>query len=271
MDLNRTGSIRLNTEVAFEVQATDAHGRPKLDLDLGQYWRGAALNFYDHGRWFNRGIWIFQPPDKVDPEHAPELPQFDQDPYHLKFTLSNRSSSRRFLLAEPVTVKPSDSRLPVLVLGRRSHQRPPAHHLDMEVMWPAVSREEVRWTYLQAMLPPDEPGLSRPVKVTRLDRTPLAQAPDVPGLREWTDNLLQHLVTEGRLAAADLRRHPDGTLVEANHEESGPRPRSRISSAPANTAIRWPVRGAIHGPIPCWTLCAMSKRATANASPAPSP
>src|SRR5207244_1691871 len=33
MDLNRTGRIRLSGEVVFEVEAQDAGGNPKVDLD----------------------------------------------------------------------------------------------------------------------------------------------------------------------------------------------------------------------------------------------
>lgn len=217
VDLNRTGTIHLNTEVAFEVQATDEAGEPKLDLDPEQYWRGAALNYYDRGRWFNRGLHLFRSEESGRKEDPPALPNLGPGQYFLKYKLSNRASSRRLLLSDPVAVEPGDPQLPVVIAGR-PWPRPLAQRLEMEVLWPAVSRGELLWVYTQTTLPPKEPGLSRPIPVTRLADTPLTQPPDVPGLREWTDELLRQLVARGRLSASDLRRNADGTLIEANHE-----------------------------------------------------
>jgi transglutaminase-like putative cysteine protease len=49
IDLNRTGTIRTSTAVAFAVQASTADGQPKVDLDSAQRWRGVVLNRYDAG------------------------------------------------------------------------------------------------------------------------------------------------------------------------------------------------------------------------------
>jgi transglutaminase-like putative cysteine protease len=51
MDLNRTGSIELNDELALEVKVEEASGEPKLDLDVAQRWRGQFLDVYRDGRW----------------------------------------------------------------------------------------------------------------------------------------------------------------------------------------------------------------------------
>src|SRR5262249_15625859 len=42
IDLNNAGNLELNRDVAFEVFAETNDGRPKLDLDLNQRWRGPS-------------------------------------------------------------------------------------------------------------------------------------------------------------------------------------------------------------------------------------
>src|SRR5262249_40141086 len=51
MDLNRTGLVEVDEEIAFTVQAEDAAGNPKLDLRGEQRWRGTVLDVYNQGRW----------------------------------------------------------------------------------------------------------------------------------------------------------------------------------------------------------------------------
>src|SRR5947209_11098094 len=55
-DLNRSGSLRANRDVVFEVAAFSDLPCTirKTDLDPGQRWRGRVFNFYEHGRWLVR-------------------------------------------------------------------------------------------------------------------------------------------------------------------------------------------------------------------------
>jgi hypothetical protein len=226
VDLRRSGTIRLNTAVAFEVAVTDAAGQPKNDLNPGQYWRGAALNYYDDGRWLNRGIYLFRPlensePRSLRPHAGPRegLPDLGPGQYFLTFDLPNRSPTRRLILANPVALAENDDRLPVSFTRRGS--RLPVHYLEMEVIPPGVSRRE-KWVYVQASAAPAEPGLGWPVRLPHGDRsiadTPLRRPPPVPGLREFTDDVLNQLVAQGRLSEADLERQPGGALIETSHE-----------------------------------------------------
>lgn len=54
IDLTGTGKIKPNNDVALEVYAEDAQGKPKNDLDLDQRWRCTTLTSYDNGRWPGR-------------------------------------------------------------------------------------------------------------------------------------------------------------------------------------------------------------------------
>jgi hypothetical protein len=72
MDLNRTGLIEVSDELAFEVSASE-NGRPKLDLDREQRWRGETLDMYSSGRWQSRPLLapaMFFPRRKTQPLEA---------------------------------------------------------------------------------------------------------------------------------------------------------------------------------------------------------
>ncbi len=52
IDLNNSGSLKVNRDLAFEVRAFQADGQtPKTDLDTDQRWRGTVFNYYEGGRW----------------------------------------------------------------------------------------------------------------------------------------------------------------------------------------------------------------------------
>jgi protein-glutamine gamma-glutamyltransferase len=51
VDLNRTGQLRINREVAFTVTASYPDGRPKLDLPPISRWRSHSHQSYIKGKW----------------------------------------------------------------------------------------------------------------------------------------------------------------------------------------------------------------------------
>ena len=63
-DLNRTGDLKSNPEVAFDVLATELDGRPKTDLNPFQLWRGTVLSFYGLGTWVRGDVRL---PPAVNP------------------------------------------------------------------------------------------------------------------------------------------------------------------------------------------------------------
>src|SRR5262249_48787167 len=54
IDLNHSGTLKVNRDLVCEVRAFSPDGRPKTDLDPGLRWHGATFNYYDRGRWENR-------------------------------------------------------------------------------------------------------------------------------------------------------------------------------------------------------------------------
>ena len=51
IDLTTTGTVQVSRSVAFTVEATNADGSPKTDLDPHTFWRGQAFVGYDKGKW----------------------------------------------------------------------------------------------------------------------------------------------------------------------------------------------------------------------------
>lgn len=231
MDLNRTGTLYLNTEVAFEVEAEDADGAPKLDLPGHQRWRSVALNHYERGRWTNHGMHIqptrvgFQKAEDARAYTAQEppaqtrdeLPNLGDEQYFLTYSFPFKPP-RRVLLAEPVVFSATDRRVPVAFF-HKPQSRPWGNHLDMEVLLPVSARRRDR-PYIQVMAPPPAPDLSSPVLGASMERA-LTQPADVPGLREWTDDVLDRLVAAGKISAGDLQRGPDDQLSPAHQEKIG--------------------------------------------------
>lgn len=124
IDLNRTGDLRANREVAYEVRATYPDGRPKEDLSPNQRWRGSGFHVYDGGRWGRSAQsrllqqmaappLAFQEADQVVP------PDFGPGRYELAYTPKVKGADP--VLADPVswivggpspvwTITPSDRR-----------------------------------------------------------------------------------------------------------------------------------------------------------------
>lgn len=220
MDLNRTGTVRLSKAVAFEVKAEDAHGNPKLDLSLHQRWRGSALNTYARGRCFNRTPLSPEaapspPPEAppVRPDHL--LPDLGPEQYYLTFVCASRPL-HRVCLAEPVIFTPPDGRLPIAFLTGGQPVLV-AHHLNSEVAPPYLKRRQ-KCSYRQVVAPVPERGLMPAVEVEQLLQGPLGQPPEVPGLREWTAQLLIRLVQNRQLAPSEIETDSHGRLLPENHE-----------------------------------------------------
>src|SRR5262249_2494630 len=88
VDLNQTGTLRDNPEAAFEVEVTDAHGRPKEDLNPNQRWRGSVLINYTGGTWKKDAQTQFPSwPDVARPVGPWTPPDLGPDSYKITFTL----------------------------------------------------------------------------------------------------------------------------------------------------------------------------------------
>lgn len=111
MNLNKTGEVELNDDIAMMVSVTDVDGNPYPGLPLDQRWRGAVLEHYENGLW-NRRI-TRKPPPKVVQK---DLPFFGPEQLILQYQLTPRKVGGLFL-ADPIRFNNSDpeTRLPVVI------------------------------------------------------------------------------------------------------------------------------------------------------------
>jgi transglutaminase-like putative cysteine protease len=221
IDLNRTGTIRTSSAVAFEVRAETADGAPKLDLDPDQRWRGIVLNHYESGRWLHIPWRMFTPPElrnKVLADPDAELPILGPDCWYLTYQFPIRLW-RLPVLADPA-VCPPDTDVPVVffVLDRGTFSG--LRHPDGELRAPPqIRRPGFCWSYRQVTVPLAEPGIGPPQQVDEAVLLNYRQLPDLPELKEWTAGLLRDLVDQRRLSARDVRRDTDGRLLPENREK----------------------------------------------------
>lgn len=111
MNLNKTGEVELNDDIAMTVSVTDVDEKPYPGLALDQRWRGAVLEHYENGVW-NRRI-TRKPPPKVA---QTKLPFFGPEQLIFRYQLVPRKVGGLFL-AEPIRFNKSDpeTRLPVVL------------------------------------------------------------------------------------------------------------------------------------------------------------
>jgi transglutaminase-like putative cysteine protease len=233
IDLNNSGTLRVNRDLVFEVQAytlTPERQRvPKTDLDPAQRWRGHVFNYYDRGRWENRvgahdvrrlpgrELSNLMPLVDVQPIPAPTVRPFPLDPdeFFLEYHPHTRSAHTQFL-AEPVTspIRGERRSPPVVSLPEEGGRSLPwGRDAENELRPPVVVLSWPRHFYRQRVTPRPDLAVSPPVEDDENYREHLRNHQAVPRLREWTRALLQRLADEGRLPAAALDRPEDGDVT----------------------------------------------------------
>ena len=236
VDLNRTGTLEQNAELAFLVEARDARGAAKLDLDLNQRWRAASLVTYEGGKWMrgrdpDRAGTVVPGPASSRLGHAKRsdglrLPDLGPQTYTLTFSLTAPTSAMA-IAASPVlwrAVSPGQWRSgeepPIHVFGPRIS--PVLQRNDGSFEWVATLSAD-RPSYVQAMATTPEPDLGPPMLLSKgylefLTRLPQSQVGE--RLRRHTSNLLARLVREGKLAAHVLQDVNPFTQLPAqrNHQ-----------------------------------------------------
>jgi transglutaminase-like putative cysteine protease len=221
IDLNRTGKVQVNKEVALIVNAAEEIGpngvlrQPKLDLDSDQLWRGATLHEYypKIGRWQSRPVQTVEPPP------------FDLGRrFYLVYTL-NPSHTHGTVLAEPV--------FDVVTLTYEGEAVTGSWYRQSDGIWkPRSSPMGTKFSYRQVTsFAQQERELSPPVrddfngaqlrrfwdpeKMRGLERADKR-------LRDWTQALLRRLATDG---------HYNLTLKDLVTEKAAkPRPQPGRSS-----------------------------------------
>jgi hypothetical protein len=200
VDLTRTGPLKANSEVAFEVTATHADGSPKTDLSPHQRWRGTTRRRYASGGWqlsetrlpsiaptaTNRTVW--SPPDL--------------GPGQFTLTFEVPARLRTPFLADPVVWVPD--------------QPPPMGTKEATFVrsWLAISDGSFHDTvprqrgqsyhHVQAYRVGEEHDLSPPFRLVGPNPdealAPLRNNP-VPRVKEYADRVLAEMIAAGRLPA----------------------------------------------------------------------
>jgi transglutaminase-like putative cysteine protease len=209
INLNGTGRIHLDDEIALQVSAVDAAGQPKLDLPAEQRWRGVVLDSYENGKWTPLRL------NPRSPYRQSVLPDFGPQQFFLDYKVPARQSGV-LVLAEPVRFEPQSGLLPVVT--HRDEGRPPLFYAMLGSVLPRLTRTEREYHYRQVVPGgphPDRlpaPGVSLQLYGNRLRVLPsqLQQT-----LRSWTVELLGRLSQDARY---DLPEHVRDALAQPQED-----------------------------------------------------
>ncbi|MFO0852156.1 MAG: transglutaminase domain-containing protein [Gemmataceae bacterium] len=210
VDLNRTGDLKENRELAVLVTARHPDGRPKEDLNPAQRWRGAAYSRYLNGQWSRAvvpGLMNLAGDGAVYPgnQTAPP-PDFGPNAYFLSF--QPQANVTDPVLADPVRWVPGQ---PVPIITEGGGYRPWAQRVDGSFQG-FPPQPGVRFQYRQAavLAAEGEEDRGTPFGLTAGAADPGEHFRTVPGqlrqLSRWADDLLVRLAAAGRLPAGVLDR-----------------------------------------------------------------
>ena len=207
MNLNKTGDIELNEDIAMMVTVTDVDDKPYSGLAIDQRWRGAVLEHYENGVW-NRRV-MRKPVPKVIQK---KLPYFGPEQLIFHYELTPRKVGGLFL-ADPIRLNYSeaDSRLPVVI-------DPP--YQDMSFFYEqgstvqysmAVSKIRQPIGYKQ-VIPSRNQGER---SVATLDNEFLGDliTPRIGALEEWTLGILSSIKEDTRYGLKNVT-FPKGSVRE---------------------------------------------------------
>ncbi|MFO0809689.1 MAG: transglutaminaseTgpA domain-containing protein [Gemmataceae bacterium] len=233
IDLNRSGTVKSNRDLVYEVVARTADGRPKTDLDPAQRWSNQRFNYYENGRWEVRQVFRRDQPGRinVEPVMPPTQREIDEilAAYPNRFTLVfyPQKNAPDNLLAEPVwrgRLGTSVERTPsVSSQGRDGRQRNWVPRSEGDFSPPAsVMVAGHRDPYRQTIVPPDEPGITQARGDDDFYRQAMCDCHSVPTLRKYTTLLVRRMIDDGRLPEDVWHPNddpPDSNSVPPPHAE----------------------------------------------------
>jgi transglutaminase-like putative cysteine protease len=198
IDINRTGVLEPDDQVAFTVLATRSDDQPRTDLPGDQRWRGEVLENYESGRWLGS----FRVPRPGLHPQAPASPvQEPPDAMHLIFTIQLQRAGGLFL-ADPVLPGTPPGGLPVHLLDPRDATLWFSDLTGTLNVFPRRDRRDRReYRYRQAV----GPSWNReryPALGPGRPREEQLVSERVPGLATWTRNLLRRLIEQKGWAGA---------------------------------------------------------------------
>jgi transglutaminase-like putative cysteine protease len=209
MDLNRVGRLRPTDKVAFEVEARDAGDGPKTDLDLEQRWRGAVLDHYEHGRWYNRDQTSLGLPRR-NPTVRWRFPRIvfprpQRGEYTLAFAVPSETTNNALFLSDPMWLPDEDVTARVRLVpiaGQNPEGRKSWNYEPNDFTMQLVS-QQITHRYVQLLAPSSEPGLSPRVHDNVSTDPQYVQAPPL-GVRRFAIELVQRLREAGRFGNNDF-------------------------------------------------------------------
>ena len=197
IDLNQTGNLQPNEQVAFEVTARSADGSPKTDLSPVQRWRGRMLRSYENGGWHYGG--------NVNLPNIEPIAQqvFDSwtppylGPDQITFRFSIPPGLRGQFLADPVTWAPEQPTPVATIFSSGLRGWVPIDD-GRFVSSGRLVLENAPFHYLQVWRPEADPDRSPLFRLTDGDKLDgvldsLCQNP-VPRVKQYADAVLDGLV-----------------------------------------------------------------------------
>jgi hypothetical protein len=227
INLNRTGELELDDEIAFTVTALDAADQPiKLPADpADQHWRGTVLENYREGYWSaSERTRITGPNRRLLKQDS--LPHLGQSQYFLAFKVQPRRAGGLFL-AEPIRLGTGDTRLPV-VLADTSQPIPFFEFSGTILPSHRITRPE--YEYRQVATPVGVPYLVNAENLIFREYAHLLLAQPPDEIVTWTKDVLRDLAAKNLydLTPADL------DLDQTQRNDTGepiPRSAERVSRA----------------------------------------
>jgi len=211
VDLNRTGPLKTNSEVAFEFKATYPDNSPKIDCNLEQRWHGRVLRHYSNGEWKTTDDTLPQityaaPGWKVGDEQqlarrveSWSPPNLGPGQFTFEFDIPPRLPG--LIWADPVQWVPNEPP-PIATITRRGMRgwlpiRDGSFYWDMTTSMRSAPRKQV-----QVYCPREDHDMSPPFHFVdsgfEEELAPLRQNP-VPRIREYADRVLKTIVDAGEL------------------------------------------------------------------------
>jgi transglutaminase-like putative cysteine protease len=200
IDLNRTGPLAANQEVAFEFTAHNAGGGAKTDLNPNQRFRGRVLRSYHNGEWKQTEDPLPQiTPNATHP--APwSAPTLGPDQYTLMFEIPPQL--RGTFMADPVLWAGGQPTPFAAVAGGTERGWLPVG--DGTFFWEPAARQPRGQPrkYLQVHRTGPDPDIGTSFRFVERDfeqkLAPLKHN-SVPKIKEYADALVQALIRTGEL------------------------------------------------------------------------
>ncbi len=230
VDLNRTGTLDVTHEKAFDVVARDANGERYLNLSPNQRWGVSHRLVYDAGRWrpeSSGGLSTVDraktPPGVSAGLDSNRIGHFGPDTIFL-FVRVHSSVLKAPPLADPVAWRPNES-VPVVTQLPDGGYKPWVHRHDGTFDGTFIP-DSGDARIVQTWVPPETAGEGATVRIKTGTTEIMSRPPrGLPKLKEFTDRLIARFAADGTL--------PKGVLTDLDPVTRGRVPKHHEAIARA--------------------------------------